>query len=64
MKLSKIILENKKVVQTTELTISDKDINTLTEHITTKLVEYLDIENASLLNKVVKAAIGEVISEE
>lgn len=61
MKLSKIILENKRIIERAELNISDEDINKLTEAISTKLTEYLDIENRTLLNKTVKAAIEELV---
>ena len=61
MKLSKIILENKRIIERAELNISDEDINKLTEAISTKLIEYLDIENRTLLNKTVKAAIEELV---
>ena len=61
MKLSKIILENKRIVERAELNISDEDINKLTEAISTKLTEYLDIENRTLLTKTVKAAIEELV---
>ena len=61
MKLSKIILENKRIVERAELNISEEDINKLTEAISTKLEDYLDIENRPLLTKTVKAAIQELV---
>ena len=62
MKLSKIILENKKYIVREELSLSEKDINSLTEAITLKLEDYLDIDNRALLNESVKAAISELLS--
>jgi len=62
MKLSKIILENNKIIQRSELNVSQEDINKLSEAISTKLQDYLDIENPKILNKVVKEAISELIS--
>ncbi len=61
MKLSKVILENKKVVVRKQLDLSDKDIDNLTEAITTKLEDYLDIENKEILRKTVSAAINELL---
>jgi hypothetical protein len=60
MKLSKIILEKKKIVHQSELNLSDKDISNLAEAISSKLDDYLDIENKELLNQTVKAAIEEL----
>ena len=60
MKLSKIILENKKIVHQSELNLSEKDISNLAEAISSKLDDYLDIENKELLNHTVKAAIKEL----
>ena len=62
MKLSKIILENKKYIVREELNLSEKDINNLSEAITAKLEDYLDIDNRDLLNESVKAAIKELLS--
>lgn len=62
MKLSKIILENNKIIHRAELNLSDKDITNLAETIANKLDNYLDIENKALLETVVKSAIGELIS--
>ena len=61
MKLSKVILENKKVVVRKQLDLSEKDIDNLTEAITTKLEDYLDIENKEILKKTVSAAINELL---
>jgi len=61
MKLSKIILENKKFVVREELNLSDKDVIKLAEAITNKLEDYLDIDNRDLLHQSVSAAIGELI---
>jgi len=62
MKLSKIILENKKYIVREELNLSEKDIDSLSEAITQKLEDYLDIDNRTLLSKSVKAAINELLS--
>jgi len=62
MKLSKIILENNKIIHRAELNLSDKDITNLAESIANKLDNYLDIENKTLLEKVVEEAIKELIS--
>ena len=61
MKLSKIILENKKYVVREELAISSSDVNKLTESITNKLADYLDIENRDILQKTVSSAIKELL---
>ena len=61
MKLSKIILENNKIVERAELSVSEKDINNLSEAITEKLQDYLDIEKPEVLLKVVKEAISELV---
>ena len=60
MKLSKIILEKKKIVHQSELNLSEKDISNLAEAISSKLDDYLDVENKELLNQTVKAAIEEL----
>jgi hypothetical protein len=60
MKLSKIILEKKKIVHQSELNLSDRDISNLAEAISSKLDDYLDVENKELLNQTVKAAIEEL----
>lgn len=61
MKLSKIILENKRYVVREELAISSSDVNKLTESITNKLADYLDIENREILQKTVSSAIKELL---
>ncbi len=60
MKLSKIILEKKRIVHQSEINLSDQDISTLAEAISNKLDDYLDVENKELLNHTVKAAIEEL----
>lgn len=62
MKLSKIILENNKIIQRAELSVTEQDVQNLTEAITTKLQDYLDVENPEMLSKVVKEAISELIN--
>ncbi len=61
MKLSKIILENKKYVVREQLDLSNEDILKLAEAITNKLSDYLDIDNKSLLHQSVSAAIGDLL---
>lgn len=63
MKLSKIILENNKIIHKAELNLSDKDIDNLAGAISKKLDEYLDITNKELLIKTVKAAITELTTK-
>lgn len=63
MKLSKIILENKKIIHKAELNLSEKDIENLAEAISKKLDEYLDVENKEILNQTVTAAIKELTTE-
>tara|TARA_A100001201_G_scaffold81278_1_gene72532 strand:+ start:80 stop:271 length:192 start_codon:yes stop_codon:yes gene_type:complete len=63
MKLSKVILENNKVITRKELNMSEEDISKLTETITNKLVDYLDIEKQEVLTQVVKEAITEIIKK-
>ena len=63
MKLSKVILENNKVVTRKELNMSEEDISKLTETITNKLVDYLDIDKQEVLTQVVKEAITEIINK-
>jgi mevalonate kinase len=60
MKLSKIILENNKIVARAEINLSEKDINTLTETISRKLGESLDVDQ-DMLKKVVKGSINELL---
>jgi len=61
MKLSKIILENKKYIVREQLDLSDEDVLKLAEAITNKLEDYLDIENRTLLFQSVSAAIGDLL---
>ena len=61
MKLSKIILENKKYIVREELNLSNEDVVKLAEAITDKLEDYLDISNRTLLFQSVSAAIGELL---
>ena len=61
MKLSKIILENKKFVVREELNLSNADVVKLAETITDKLEDYLDIDNRTLLFQSVSAAIGDLL---
>ena len=61
MKLSKIILENKKLVMREQLDLSPEDVTKLAEAITNKLQEYLDIDNRTLLHQTVSAAIGDLL---
>lgn len=61
MKLSKVILENKKIVAKTQLEITSQEIDKLTEAITNKLQDYLDIENIELLKESVSGAIKDVL---
>ena len=61
MKLSKIILENKKFVVREELNLSNADVVKLAEAITDKLEDYLDIDNRTLLFQSVSAAIGDLL---
>ena len=61
MKLSKIILENKKYIVREELNLSDDDVIKLAEAITNKLEDYLDIDNRTLLHQTVSAAIGDLL---
>lgn len=63
MKLSKVILENKTVVENIELALTANDVKKLTENISDKLEEYMDIENRDLLESTVTAAIKELIVE-
>ena len=63
MKLSKVILQNKTVVENIELALTANDVKRLTENISEKLEEFLDIENRDLLETTVAAAIKELIVE-
>lgn len=64
MKLSKIILENKKYVVREQLDLSENDITKLAEAISTKLQDYLDVDNKSLLKQTVTAAISDLLIKE
>lgn len=61
MKLSKIILENKKFIVREQLDLSDQDVIKLSEKITEKLEEYFDTGNKTLIFQVVSAAIGDLL---
>jgi|TARA_B100002019_G_C20856127_1_gene396980 hypothetical protein len=61
MKLSKVILENKKVVVRKQLDMSETDIERLVEAITIRLQEYLDIKDDKILNTSVTAAVKELL---
>lgn len=61
MKLSKVILENKKVVVRKQIDLTEQDINRLTAAITTRLQEYLDIDDKKILETTVTAAIAELL---
>lgn len=61
MKLSKIILENKKYVVREQLDLSNEDVLKLASAITNKLQDYLDIDNRTLLYQSVSAAIGDLL---
>ena len=63
MKLSKIILENKKVVVRKQLNLSKEDVDNLAATISEKLRDYLDTENKEILEQAVSAAIQELIKE-
>ena len=62
MKLSKVILENRKIVHRSEINLSEKDIDLLSENITGKLEDYLDTGDRDFLKKTVTAAIQEPVS--
>ena len=61
MKLSKIILENKKYVVREQLDLSEQDVQKLTNAIASKLEEYLDIDNKKILHKSISSAINELL---
>jgi len=63
MKLSKVILENRKIVHRSEINLSEKDINLLSENITGKLEDYLDTGDRDFLKKTVTAAIHELLKD-
>jgi hypothetical protein len=60
MKLAKVILESTKVVTKKSLSLTEEDVKLLSETISTKLNEYIDIENTDILNKAVRSAIDEL----
>jgi|TARA_B100001093_G_C26417385_1_gene838270 hypothetical protein len=60
MKLAKVILESKKVVTRKSLTLTEEDVKLLSETISKKLFEYIDVENTDILNKAVRSAIDEL----
>ena len=61
MKLSKVILENKKVIESKELVLTTEDVNKLTTIIADKLEGFLDIGNRKLLESSISAAIKEIV---
>jgi hypothetical protein len=63
MKLSKVILENKKVVESKELILTSEDVSRLTTIIADKLEGFLDIGNRQLLESSISAAIKEIVVE-
>lgn len=63
MKLSKIILENNKLIVREQLDLSDEDVIKLAKAITDKLEDYLDINNRTLLYQTVSAAIGDLLQK-
>jgi hypothetical protein len=64
MKLSKIILENRKYVVREQLDLSESDIKKLSKAISNKLQEYLDIDNKTFLDQTVNAAISDLLLNE
>jgi hypothetical protein len=60
MKLAKVILESTKVVTKKSLSLTEEDVKLLSETISTKLNEYIDIENTDILKKAVRSAIDEL----
>jgi|TARA_R100000084_G_C4516220_1_gene84728 hypothetical protein len=62
MKLSKVILENNKVVTKKELVMSEADVITLSETIAEKLNDYLDIDKKEVLSGIVKEAIQKIVN--
>jgi hypothetical protein len=60
MKLAKVILESKKIVTRKSLTLTEEDVKLLSETISKKLFEYIDVENTDILNKAVRSAIDEL----
>jgi len=62
MKLSKIIL-SKRIVENTQLNLTENDISLLAESISNKLEDYIDVGNKDLLEQAVKAAIRELSAD-
>jgi hypothetical protein len=63
MKLSKVILENKKIVHRSEINLSEKEVNLLAEKITSELEEYLDTGDRDFLKKTVTSAVNSLLKE-
>jgi len=63
MKLSKVILENNKIVEKKELHLTEEDINTIASLIAEKLDDYLDVGNDTILKQAVSEAISEVTTK-
>ena len=63
MKLSKVILENKKVVESKELVLTTEDVSKLTTIIADKVEGFLDVGNRKLLETSIRAAIKELVVE-
>lgn len=63
MKLSRVILENKKIIERSELALTTEDVQKLTTNIANKLETYLDVENRKLLESSITAAIKELMVE-
>ena len=63
MKLSRVILENKKIIERSELVLTTEDVQKLTTNIANKLETYLDVENRKLLESSITAAIKELMVE-
>ena len=63
MKLSKLIFENKRIIHRSEINLSEKDVDLLSENITGKLEEFLDTGHRSFLKKTVTAAIQELLKD-
>ena len=62
MKLSKVILENNKVVTKKELLMSEEDVNNLSETIAEKLNDYLDMDKKEVLSCIVKESIEKIVN--
>ena len=63
MKLSKLIIKNKRIIHRSEINLSEKDVDLLSENITGKLEEFLDTGDRSFLKKTVTAAIQELLKD-